>query len=79
MDELAAGIYGWTAPHPEWRPKVEEVEWYALVAGEALLLIDPLVPAEEDERRSPLLCSARTPGRGGDPRRAARHDPVPHA
>jgi hypothetical protein len=55
MDELAAGIHRWTAPHPEWRPKSEEVESYALVAGEALLLVDPLVPAEEDERREPLL------------------------
>ncbi len=55
MDELAAGIYRWTAPHPEWRPKTEEVESYALVAGEALLLVDPLVPAEDDERRAALL------------------------
>ncbi len=55
MDELAAGIHRWTAPHPEWRPKTEEVESYALVAGEALLLVDPLVPAEDDERRTPLL------------------------
>ena len=45
MDELAAGIHRWTAPHPEWRPKSEEVESYALIAGEALLLVDPLVPA----------------------------------
>ena len=55
MDELAAGIHRWTAPHPEWRPKTEEVQSYALVAGEALLLVDPLVPAKEDERRAPLL------------------------
>ena len=55
MDELAAGIHRWTAPHPEWRPKTEEVESYALVAGEALLLVDPLVPAEEDPRRAALL------------------------
>jgi len=55
MEELAAGIHRWAAPHPEWRPALEEVGSYALVAGEALLLVDPLVPAEEDERRSPLL------------------------
>ena len=55
MDELAAGIHRWTAPHPEWRPRTEEVESYALVAGEALLLVDPLVPADDDERRAPLL------------------------
>ena len=55
MDELAPGIHRWTAPHPEWRPKTEEVESYALVAGEALLLVDPLVPPEGDERRAMLL------------------------
>ena len=55
MDELAPGIYRWTAPHPEWRPKVEEVNSYALIAGTALLLVDPLVPAGADERAAPLL------------------------
>lgn len=55
MDELAPGIYGWTASHPEWRPKSEEVGSYALVAGEALLLVDPQLPAEADERSAPLL------------------------
>jgi hypothetical protein len=55
MDELAPGIHRWTAPHPEWRPKAEEVGSYALVAGEALLLVDPLLPAAADERQSPLL------------------------
>jgi hypothetical protein len=55
MDELAPGIHRWTAPHPEWRPTVEEVESYALVVGEALLLVDPLLPTDADERRSPLL------------------------
>jgi hypothetical protein len=57
MDELAPGIHRWTAPHPEWRPRAEEVESYALVAGEALLLVDPLLPADADERRSPLLAA----------------------
>ncbi len=55
MEELAPGIYRWTAPHPEWRPQTEEVESYALVTGEALLLVDPLLPADTDERCSPLL------------------------
>lgn len=57
MDELAPGIHRWTAPHPEWRPRSEEVESYALVAGEALLLVDPLLPGDADERRSPLLAA----------------------
>ena len=55
MDELAAGIHRWTAPHPEWRPAVEEVGSYALVADEALLLVDPLLPADTDERLTSLL------------------------
>ncbi len=55
MEELAPGIHCWTAPHPEWRPKAEEVVSYALVAGEALALVDPLLPAEDDARRAPLL------------------------
>jgi hypothetical protein len=57
MEELAPGIYRWTAPHPEWRPKSEEVESYALVAGEALLLVDPLLPLDADEQHSPLLAA----------------------
>jgi hypothetical protein len=55
MEELAPGIHLWAAPHPEYRPRAEEVESYALVAGEALLLVDPLLPADADERRSTLL------------------------
>jgi hypothetical protein len=55
MEELAPGIHCWTAPHPEWRPKAEEVVSYALVADEALALVDPLLPAEDDARRAPLL------------------------
>ena len=55
MDELATGVYRWTAAHPEWRPKAEEVGSYALVAGEALLLVDPLLTADADERSAPLL------------------------
>ena len=59
MEELAPGIFSWTAPHPEWRPKVEEVVSYALVAGEALLVVDPLLPSPDDARRAPLLSDAR--------------------
>ena len=55
MRELAPGIFGWTAPHPEWRPKAEEVVSYALVDGDTLALIDPLLPAEDDDRRAAVL------------------------
>jgi len=55
MRELAPGIFGWTAPHPEWRPKAEEVVSYALVDGDTLALIDPLLPAADDPRRAAVL------------------------
>jgi hypothetical protein len=47
MDEIAPGIWRWTAPHPEWQPDVEwarEVASFALAVGETLVLVDPLVP-----------------------------------
>jgi len=67
--QLAPGIHWWTCPHPEYRTKSEEVVSYALVAGpvhaagetytpvKALALVDPLLPAEEDARRAPLLAA----------------------
>jgi hypothetical protein len=55
MEQIAPGIHRWSAPHPEWRPHVEEVMSYALVDGEALALVDPLLPAADDARRAPLL------------------------
>jgi hypothetical protein len=55
MEQIAPQIYCWTAPHPEWRSSVEEVVSYALVTGEALAFVDPLLPAEGDPRRAPLL------------------------
>lgn len=55
METLAPGVHRWTAPHPEWRPRAEEVSSYALVVGEALLIADPLLPPDEDERAASLL------------------------
>jgi len=55
MEQIAPQIYRWTAPHPEWRSSVEEVVSYALVDGETLAFVDPLLPAEGDPRRAPLL------------------------
>jgi hypothetical protein len=55
MEQIAPGIHRWTAPHPEWRSSVEEVVSYVLVAGEVLAFVDPLLPAEGDARRAPLL------------------------
>lgn len=55
MEQIAPQIYRWTAPHPEYRASVEEVVSYALVDGEALALVDPLLPSQDDARRAPLL------------------------
>jgi len=43
--ELAAGIWDWQAPHPEWEPGASwgpDVSSHAIDDGERLLLFDPL-------------------------------------
>lgn len=53
VQELRPGLWRWTAVHPEWEhaehwgPEVSSV--YAELP-QALVVIDPLVPADEDER-----------------------------
>jgi hypothetical protein len=47
MKRLAPGLQRWTARHPDWHPADAfgaEVASFALVAGDALLLVDPLLP-----------------------------------
>ena len=58
MDELSRGIFRWTAPHPEWRTRIDwghEVASFALVAADALVLIDPQLPPEGSAALAPLL------------------------
>jgi hypothetical protein len=45
LEELAAGLWRWTARHPEWHPGRwgAEVASFAVDAGDTTLLIDPLV------------------------------------
>ena len=57
MTELAPGLWRWTATHPEWTEEEggeegwePEVSSYALVGEDVLVLIDPLVPADDEER-----------------------------
>ena len=51
--ELRSGVWRWTARHPDWTPA--DTAWgpdvgsYALT-GEGLVLVDPLVPADDAER-----------------------------
>ena len=43
-------MFRWTAPHPEWRTRIEwghEVASYALVCTGGLSLVDPLLPAPD--------------------------------
>jgi hypothetical protein len=58
MDEVAPGIWRWTAPHPQWRPDVEwgqEVASFAFAVDETLVLVDPLVPDGVWERLDALV------------------------
>jgi glyoxylase-like metal-dependent hydrolase (beta-lactamase superfamily II) len=55
--ELQAGLWYWTAPHPEWSApeawETQDVSSYAMDDGEQLLLFDPLaVPGELEELAS---------------------------
>ena len=50
--ELAAGLWYWTAPHPNWRPGADWPETVGCVyyeAPDAVVLIDPLLPRGEEE------------------------------
>jgi glyoxylase-like metal-dependent hydrolase (beta-lactamase superfamily II) len=46
LEELAPGLWRWTARHPEWHPGQfgREVAAYALRAGDVTLLVDPIAP-----------------------------------
>jgi hypothetical protein len=47
-EQLAEGLWRWTARHPEWHPGEfgREVACFALRAGDDTLLIDPLLPPD---------------------------------
>jgi glyoxylase-like metal-dependent hydrolase (beta-lactamase superfamily II) len=45
MREIAPGLRRWTGRHPEWKAQVGSVSWQS---AEALCLIDPLVPPEDE-------------------------------
>jgi glyoxylase-like metal-dependent hydrolase (beta-lactamase superfamily II) len=57
VEELRPRLWRWTADHPDWTPADAgpdgwdaEVACFALVEKDALVLIDPLVPADDEER-----------------------------
>ena len=55
MDEVAAGVWHWQAPHPAWNEKNKWpriVSSYAIDDGERLLVFDPIAPPEELSQRA---------------------------
>jgi glyoxylase-like metal-dependent hydrolase (beta-lactamase superfamily II) len=51
VEELRPGLWTWTAPHPDWTPEQggpegweRDVRSYALAAGGAFILFDPMSP-----------------------------------
>jgi glyoxylase-like metal-dependent hydrolase (beta-lactamase superfamily II) len=53
VDKIAPGLWRWTAPHPEWRPDADwprDVGCIYYEGPDAVVLIDPLVPADEMTR-----------------------------
>jgi hypothetical protein len=51
MENITAGLWRWTARHPEWHPGEfgAEVASFAAQAGDTTLLIDPLLPPEPQQ------------------------------
>jgi glyoxylase-like metal-dependent hydrolase (beta-lactamase superfamily II) len=57
IEEIAPRLWWWSAPHPEWKPGSdwgELVSSYALVADDAFVLFDPLLPAGGADRFAAL-------------------------
>ncbi len=53
VEELAAGLWRWSARHPEWSPGYSwdpEVSCFYVEADDATLVVDPLVPSDEGQR-----------------------------
>ncbi len=51
--ELDSGLWGWTAPHPSWKPGEgwdEDVWCWYVELDDATVLVDPLVPRDDAER-----------------------------
>jgi hypothetical protein len=54
--QLGAGLWRWVVPHPDWKPEFDRPDgWGRMVGsvyaefGDAVVLIDPLVPSEPTE------------------------------
>jgi glyoxylase-like metal-dependent hydrolase (beta-lactamase superfamily II) len=57
VQEIAPRLWWWSAPHPEWTPAADKdgkgwgqiVSSYALVADDAFVVFDPLIPGGEED------------------------------
>jgi hypothetical protein len=70
VERIADGLWRWTALHPDWQPGEEwdeEVSSYAIEAEGDLVLVDPLVPGEPQERDRFLEALDRDVARAGTP------------
>jgi hypothetical protein len=53
VDEIAPGLWSWTARHPEWEPRhawEADVRCFYLESEDATLVVDPLVPHDDAAR-----------------------------
>jgi glyoxylase-like metal-dependent hydrolase (beta-lactamase superfamily II) len=53
VQEVAAGLWRWTGLHPDWKPEEgwdQEVGCVYYEAPDAVVLVDPLAPPEDEER-----------------------------
>ena len=70
VQRIDEGLWRWTAPHPDW---TEGADWDRDVgcvyweADDAVVLVDPLVPSEEADRRRFLQALDRDVERVGRP------------
>jgi len=70
VEQIAEGLWRWTARHPEWTPDADwppDVGCVYYEGPDAVVLVDPLVPPEVDERERFLTALDRDVGRAGRP------------
>ena len=70
VEKIADGLWRWTALHPDWTPKAdwdEEVASFYVESEGDVVLVDPLVPADEQDRERFLEALDRDVARAGAP------------
>jgi glyoxylase-like metal-dependent hydrolase (beta-lactamase superfamily II) len=70
VEQIADGLWRWTALHPDWTPEsdwAEEVASFYVESEGDVVLVDPLVPGDEADRERFLEALDRDVGRAGVP------------